>query len=122
MLLPQVAEVGAREDVDGPEDGRGTYGRRFGVVSRRSIFLDDAELAVYAGRSAGGMATPHAWNTLPTTRPIVGFQVFTLDHRLIRGDLGRLGDADAAVVTAALARLLGRQRASGAGNPTSLPE
>lgn len=37
----------------------------------------------------------------------VRFKLFTLDHRLVRGELGRLSDADQQVVCAGLARLLG---------------
>jgi len=39
----------------------------------------------------------------------VRFKLFTLDHRLVRGELGRLSDADQRVVCAALAKLLGPQ-------------
>lgn len=37
----------------------------------------------------------------------VRFKLFTLDHRLVRGELGQLGKADAEAVTASLATLLG---------------
>ncbi len=37
----------------------------------------------------------------------VRFKLFTLDHRLVRGELGRLGPDDEASVRAALGRLLG---------------
>jgi mRNA interferase MazF len=37
----------------------------------------------------------------------VRFKLFTLDHRLVRGEIGKLAQADAEVVGAALARLLG---------------
>ena len=36
----------------------------------------------------------------------VRFKLFTLDHRLVRGELGKLAPADVEVVGAALARLL----------------
>ena len=36
----------------------------------------------------------------------VRFKLFTLDHRLVRGELGKLAPADADRVAAALARLL----------------
>jgi mRNA interferase MazF len=36
----------------------------------------------------------------------VRFKLFTLDHRLVRGELGRLGAADEARVRQALANLL----------------
>ncbi len=38
---------------------------------------------------------------------MVRFKLFTLDHRRVRGELGRLAPADTAAVQAALARLLG---------------
>lgn len=38
----------------------------------------------------------------------VRFKLFTLDHRLARGELGKLAPADADRVDAALAQLLGR--------------
>lgn len=38
---------------------------------------------------------------------LVRFKLFTLDHRLMRGQLGRLATTDAANVAAALHRLLG---------------
>lgn len=37
----------------------------------------------------------------------VRFKLFTLDHRLVRGELGHLGKDDEATVRAALAALLG---------------
>lgn len=37
----------------------------------------------------------------------VRFKLFTLDHRLIQGELGKLAEADAAVVHASLAKLIG---------------
>lgn len=43
---------------------------------------------------------------LPTPS-VVRFKLFTLDHRLIRSVLGRLGLADVRSVQAAIARLLG---------------
>ena len=38
---------------------------------------------------------------------VVRFKLFTLDHRLVRGEIGRLSTADVALVRAGLARLLG---------------
>ncbi|MCX8115560.1 MAG: type II toxin-antitoxin system PemK/MazF family toxin [Burkholderiales bacterium] len=40
----------------------------------------------------------------------VRFKLFTLDHRLILGELGRLADADRKAVQAALLRLLGEAK------------
>jgi mRNA interferase MazF len=37
----------------------------------------------------------------------VRFKLFTLDHRLVRGELGRLASEDVANVRAALTQLLG---------------
>lgn len=37
----------------------------------------------------------------------VRFKLFTLDHRLVKGEIGRLSPADVAVVRAGLASLLG---------------
>lgn len=39
----------------------------------------------------------------------VRFKLFTLDHRLVRGEIGRLAMADAAAVEANLAVLLGQE-------------
>ncbi len=38
---------------------------------------------------------------------VVRWKLFTLDHRLVRGVLGHLGEADAGEVTSVLQRLLG---------------
>jgi mRNA interferase MazF len=48
----------------------------------------------------------------------VRFKLFTLDHRLVRGQLGRLGAADEARVRQALSRLLGLE---GRGHPRRKP-
>jgi mRNA interferase MazF len=45
----------------------------------------------------------------------VRFKLFTLDHRLVRGEIGRLSRADADVVSAGLAELLGGQVADEPG-------
>jgi mRNA interferase MazF len=39
---------------------------------------------------------------------VVRFKLFTLDHRLVRGELGRLGPADQAAVLSAMQELFGR--------------
>jgi len=49
---------------------------------------------------------------------VVRWKLFTLDHHLIRGVLGRLSESDAASAMAAVTRLLGDQRAIDAGDPT----
>jgi mRNA interferase MazF len=46
---------------------------------------------------------------------VIRWKLFTLDHRLIRGALGRLGETDAVAVTAALTRLLGCEQDTSAG-------
>ena len=38
---------------------------------------------------------------------VVRFKLFTLDHRLVRGGIGKLSPTDTALVRAGLARLLG---------------
>ena len=43
----------------------------------------------------------------------VRFKLFTLDHRLVRGELGELAPADVEHVSAGLDRLLGRPRDEG---------
>jgi mRNA interferase MazF len=40
----------------------------------------------------------------------VRFKLFTLDHRLVRGEIGKLAPADAELVCAGLTELLGGQR------------
>lgn len=42
---------------------------------------------------------------------LVRFKLFTLDHRLVRGELGRLGDSDRNAVRAALETLIGTHNA-----------
>lgn len=49
------------------------------------------------------------WKTAGLTAPSkVRFKLFTLDHRLVRGELGRLSSDDEASVRAALERLFGK--------------
>jgi mRNA interferase MazF len=43
----------------------------------------------------------------------VRFKLFTLDHRLVRGEIGRLAPADAENVAAGLGVLLGGERLAG---------
>ena len=38
---------------------------------------------------------------------VVRFKLFTLDHRLVRGEIGKLSPADVALIRAGLATLLG---------------
>jgi mRNA interferase MazF len=43
----------------------------------------------------------------------VRFKLFTLDHRLVKGELGKLSPGDAEVVEAGLAALLGKPGETG---------
>ena len=58
---------------------------------------------------------------LPTAS-VIRWKLFTLDHHLIRGLVGRLGEADATMAAAALARLFGCQQAVSTDNPKPLPD
>ncbi|EFK95602.1 transcriptional modulator of MazE/toxin, MazF [sediment metagenome] len=72
-----------------------------------------------AGHSVMAMITSQANAPWPLDCPLtdlaaaglpapskVRFKLFTLDHRLVRGELGRLSPADAEVVRVGLAKLL----------------
>ncbi len=59
-----------------------------------------------AGLAAAGLPAPSK----------VRFKLFTLDHRLVRGEIGKLSPADADLVSAGLAALLG-----GHGNREQAP-
>lgn len=85
------------------------------------VLSDSAAFNVPAGHSVMAMITSQANAPWPLDCPVadqaaaglpaaskVRFKLFTLDHRLVRGELGRLSDADQARVTAGLAQLLGR--------------
>lgn len=91
------------------------------VKNRPALVLSDAAAFNQpAGHSVMAMitsATQVAWpldcpvGDLPAAGlpapSLVRFKLFTLDHRLVRGPLGRLAAADAARVDEALRRLLG---------------
>lgn len=49
----------------------------------------------------------------------VRFKLFTLDHRLVRGEIGKLAPADAALVDAGLTELLGGPRRDEEARSTS---
>ncbi len=49
----------------------------------------------------------------------VRFKLFTLDHRLVRGEIGKLAPADAALVDAGLTELLGGPRGGEEARSTS---
>ncbi len=107
-----------------------------GLTNRPALVLSDGALFNEpAGHSVMAMitsATHASWpldcaisdlsgSGLPAAS-VIRWKLFTLDHHLIRGVLGRLGEADAAVVRAALVRLLGCEGAISTGNPKPLPE
>jgi mRNA interferase MazF len=89
--------------------------------NRPALVLSDLEaFNVPAGHSVMAMITSAHHPPWPLDCPIadleaaglpapskVRFKLFTLDHRLVRGRLGRLAPQDQARVLEALARLLG---------------
>ncbi|MBI5658194.1 MAG: type II toxin-antitoxin system PemK/MazF family toxin [Nitrosomonadales bacterium] len=88
---------------------------------RPALVLSDATaFNTPSGHSVMAMITSEANAPWPLDCPVtdlaaaglpapskVRFKLFTLDHRLIRGELGKLAEADAAVVRAALTKLMG---------------
>ena len=83
------------------------------------VLSDPTAFNTPAGHSVMAMITSEGNSPWPLDCPLtdlvaaglpaaskVRFKLFTLDHRLVRGDLGRLAPGDAANVRAALARLL----------------
>lgn len=92
------------------------------------VLSDPAAFNKEAGASVMAMITSAANPPWPLDCPItdlrsaglpapskVRFKLFTLDHRLVRGRLGRLGPADRQQVRQALARLLGQASLDTAG-------
>lgn len=89
--------------------------------NRPALVLSDASaFNAPAGHSVMAMITSRGNSPWPLDCPLtdiaaaglpaasmVRFKLFTLDHRLVRGELGRLAAADAAAVASALQRLLG---------------
>ena len=103
-------------------DRQATKNRPALVLSDKALFNEPAGHSVMAMITSASHAS---WpldcaisdvsaSGLPAAS-VIRWKLFTLDHRLVRGVLGRLGEADAAVATAALARLLGC-------HPTPLPQ
>lgn len=95
------------------------------------VISDPVAFNAPAGHSVMAMITSAANPPWPLDCPIddlsaaglpapskVRFKLFTLDHRLVRGQLGRLGAADEARVRQALSRLLGLE---GRGHPRRKP-
>jgi mRNA interferase MazF len=91
--------------------------------NRPALVLSDARaFNVPAGHSVMAMITSAANPPWPLDCPItdlaaaglpapskIRFKLFTLDHRLVRGELGRLSPTDAAAVHAMLRRLFGEE-------------
>jgi mRNA interferase MazF len=94
---------------------------RMATKNRPALVLSDAaRFNTPAGHSVLAMITSAANSPWPLDCPIadlaaaglpapskIRFKLFTLDHRLVRGELGRLSTADRQAVQAALAQLLG---------------
>ena len=93
------------------------------------VLSDPAAFNTAAGHSVMAMITSQANPPWPLDCPVkdlsaaglpapskVRFKLFTLDHRLVRGQLGQLSAEDAATIRTGLAELLGdapiRQAAS----------
>ncbi len=97
---------------------------RTAVKNRPALVLSDqTAFNTPAGHSVMAMITSAGNPPWPLDCPIrdlaaaglpspskVRFKLFTLDHRLVRGELGRLGKDDEATVRAALATLLGGRK------------
>jgi mRNA interferase MazF len=93
---------------------------RQATKSRPALVLSDGEaFNTPAGHSVMAMITSAAHPPWPLDCPIedlraaglpapskVRFKLFTLDHRLVRGQLGRLSPADEAQVSKGLQKLL----------------
>jgi mRNA interferase MazF len=94
---------------------------RTATKNRPALVLSDAVVFnVPAGHSVMAMITSENNAPWPLDCPIsdleaaglpapskVRFKLFTLDHRLVRGEIGRLSTVDAERVSAGLAQLLG---------------
>ena len=87
------------------------------------VLSDPLAFNTPAGHSVMAMITSQANPPWPLDRTLtdlaaaglsapsrVRFKLFTLDRRLVRGEIGRLAAGDAALVSAGLAELLGGQR------------
>ena len=93
---------------------------RNATKNRPALILSDAaSFNAPAGHSVMAMITSQGNAPWPLDCPIgdlkaaglpapslVRFKLFTLDHRLVRGELGKLSSADAASVHSGLMRLL----------------
>jgi mRNA interferase MazF len=97
------------------------FSDRHATKNRPALILSGATcFNTPAGHSVMAMITSQANAPWPLDCPltdltaaglpsasVVRFKLFTLDHRLIRGQLGKLAPEDAATVRAALMQLLG---------------
>lgn len=97
------------------------FSDRHATKNRPAVVLSDPiAFNTPAGHSVMAMITSEANAPWPLDCPLtdlaaaglpapsrVRFKLFTLDHRLVRGEIGKLAPADAAVVGEGLARLLG---------------
>jgi mRNA interferase MazF len=94
---------------------------RNAVKNRPAVVLSDpAEFNTPAGHSVMAMVTSAGNPPWPLDCPLsdlaaaglpapskLRFKLFTLDHRLVRGQLGALSASDSLVIAAGLAKLLG---------------
>lgn len=94
---------------------------RNATKNRPAVVLSDASaFNTPVGHSVMAMITSQANAPWPLDCPLtdlaaaglpaasmVRFKLFTLDHRLVRGELGRLAQTDADIVHLSLSRLLG---------------
>lgn len=84
------------------------------------VLSDPAAFNTPAGHSVMAMITSESNAPWPLDCPLadltaaglpapskVRFKLFTLDHRLVRGQIGKLSTSDSGVVRAGLAKLLG---------------
>lgn len=98
------------------------FADRLATKNRPALVLSVPAFNVPAGHSALAMITSAANPPWPLDCPIadlraaglpapsvVRFKLFTLDHRLVRGALGRLSSADAESVRTALQTLFGER-------------
>jgi mRNA interferase MazF len=90
------------------------------------VLSDSTSFNAPAGHSVMAMITSAGTPPWPLDCPLqdpaaaglpapskVRFKLFTLDHRLVRGELGRLSTPDASRVDAGLMRLLGSDPMAG---------
>lgn len=99
------------------------FSDRNATKNRPAVVLSDPDaFNTPAGHSVMAMITSQSNAAWPLDCPVtdlaaaglpapsrVRFKLFTLDHRLVRGELGKLGPGDAEVVRAGLAALLSLQ-------------